>query len=106
MADPIYCIREFLSEIFHIGFESKNIQFIIKHISVTSMVWEFMVKCHPLVRLASLAFYITYVVCVKFIHEWFDLQFKHDSERQIFEKLFMTILLTLNILSMLQIIRL
>ena len=30
----------------------------------------------------------TYVVCVNFIHEWRDLQFKVDSERQIFEKLF------------------
>ena len=30
----------------------------------------------------------TYVVCVKFIHEWLDLQFKIDSERQIIEKLF------------------
>ena len=30
---------------------------------------------------------IAYVVCVNFIHELRDLQFKVDSERQIFEKL-------------------
>ena len=29
-----------------------------------------------------------YVVCVNFIHNWWDLQFKVDSERQLFEKLF------------------
>ena len=29
----------------------------------------------------------TYVVCVTFIHKWRDLQFKADSERQIFEEL-------------------
>ena len=37
----------------------------------------------------------TQVVCVNFIHEWWDLQLKVDSERQIFEKLFMAILFTL-----------
>ena len=35
-----------------------------------------------------LAFHTTYVVCVNFTHEWRDLQFNVDSERQIFEKLF------------------
>ena len=37
----------------------------------------------------------TYVVCVNFLHTWRDLQFKVDSEWQIFEKLFMAILFTL-----------
>ena len=34
-------------------------------------------------------------MCVNFIHKWRGLQFKVDSERQIFEKLFMAILFTL-----------
>ena len=35
----------------------------------------------------------THIVCAYFIHEWRDLHFKVDSERQIsFEKLFMAIL--------------
>ena len=37
----------------------------------------------------------TFVVCVYFIYVWLDLWFKADSERQIFEKLFMTILFIL-----------
>ena len=37
----------------------------------------------------------TYVVDVNVIHEWRDLQFKDDSERQIFEKLSLAILFTL-----------
>ena len=36
----------------------------------------------------DLASHITYVVWVNFMHKWRDLQFKVDSERQIFEKLF------------------
>ena len=41
----------------------------------------------------DLASYTTYVVCVNFIHEWQDLQFKENSERQIFENLFSEFLL-------------
>ena len=32
------------------------------------------------------ASHTTSVVCVNFKHEWQELQFKHDSEQQIFEK--------------------
>ena len=32
----------------------------------------------------DLASHTTYVACFHFIHEWQDLQFKVDSERQIF----------------------
>ena len=32
----------------------------------------------------GLVSHTTYVVCVNFIHKWQDLQFKIDSERQIF----------------------
>ena len=35
----------------------------------------------------GLASQSTHVVCVNFIHEWRDLQFNVDFERQIFEKL-------------------
>ena len=40
----------------------------------------------------------SYVVCVNFIHDWRDLQFKVDSDRQIFEKLLMAIFLHLEFL--------
>ena len=46
---------------------------------------------NPSVRIIDLASHTTYVVCVNFIHNWWDLQFKVDSERQIFEKLFTAI---------------
>ena len=36
----------------------------------------------------SLAYHTTHVVCVHFMHEWWDLQFNVDSERQIFETIF------------------
>ena len=39
---------------------------------------------NPLVRIIDLVSHTTYVVCVNFIHKWRDLQFKVDSERQIF----------------------
>ena len=46
------------------------------------------------VRIIDLVSHTTYVVCVNFIHKWRDLQFKVDSERQIFEKLFMAAFFT------------
>ena len=45
----------------------------------------------------DLASHTTYIVWVNFIHKRRDLQFKVDSKRQIFEKLFMAILFTLRI---------
>ena len=39
------------------------------------------------VRIIDLVSHTTFVLCVHFIHKWRDLQFKVDSERQIFEKL-------------------
>ena len=39
---------------------------------------------YPSVRIIDLVSHTTYVVCVNFIHKWRDLQFKVDSERQIF----------------------
>ena len=45
-----------------------------------------------LVRIIDIVAHTTYVVCVTFTHKWQDLQFKVDSERLIFEKLFMAIL--------------
>ena len=39
---------------------------------------------NPSVRIIDLVSHTTYVVCVNFIHKWRNLQFKVDSERQIF----------------------
>ena len=39
----------------------------------------------------------TYIVCVNFKHKWWDLQFKVDSEQQIFWETVMEILFTLRI---------
>ena len=36
----------------------------------------------------NLASHTVYLVCVNFILEWQDLQYKVDTEQQIFEKLF------------------
>ena len=40
--------------------------------------------CSPAVRIIDLVSHTAYVVCVNFIHKWRDLQFKVESERQIF----------------------
>ena len=39
---------------------------------------------NPSVRIIDLVSHNTYVVCVNFIYKWWDIQFKFDSERQIF----------------------
>ena len=53
---------------------------------------------NPSVKIIDLASHTTYVLCVNFIHKWWDLQFKVDTERQIlFEKLFMAILFTFRV---------
>ena len=45
------------------------------------------------VRIINLVSHTTYVVCVNFIHQWRDLQFKVESEQLVFfEKLFVAIL--------------
>ena len=51
----------------------------------------------PFSQDCGLASHATYVVCFNFIHEWQDLQFNVDSERQIFNKLFMAILFTIKV---------
>ena len=43
---------------------------------------------NPSVRIIHLFSHTTYVVCANFIHKWRDLQFKVDSERQIFWETF------------------
>ena len=40
---------------------------------------------NPSIRIIDPVSHITYVMCVNFIHKWRDLQFKVDSERQIWE---------------------
>ena len=42
----------------------------------------------PSVRIIDLVSHTTYVMCVNFIHKWRYLQFKVDSERQIFWETF------------------
>ena len=42
----------------------------------------------PFSQVYDQASHITYVVCVNFIYEWRNLQFKVDTEQQIIEKLF------------------
>ena len=39
---------------------------------------------NPSVRVIDLVSHTSYAACVRFIHKWRDLQFKIDSERQIF----------------------
>ena len=43
---------------------------------------------NPSVKIIELVSHITYVVCVYFIHKWWDLQFKVDSEQHISWKTF------------------
>ena len=38
--------------------------------------------CNSSVRIINLVSHTNYVVCVNFIHKWWDLQFKVDCERQ------------------------
>ena len=48
---------------------------------------------NPSVRIMThIASHTTHAVCVNFIYEQWDLQFKVDSKRQIFEKHYMAIL--------------
>ena len=39
---------------------------------------------NPSVSIIELVSHTTYVVCANFIHKWWDLQFKVDSEGQMF----------------------
>ena len=43
---------------------------------------------NPSVSIINLVSHTNYVLCVNFIHKWRDLQFKVDSERQIFWETF------------------
>ena len=51
----------------------------------------------PFSQYYGLASHITHVVCARFMREWRDLQFKDDSEQQIFEKIFMVDLFTFRV---------
>ena len=54
-------------------------------------------RYNPSARIIDRVSHNIYIVCVNLIHKWRDLQFKVNSERQIFEKLFMAILFTLRV---------
>ena len=43
---------------------------------------------NPSFKIIDLVSHTTYIVCVNFIHKWRNLQFKVDSERQIFWETF------------------
>ena len=51
-----------------------------KHLEYTYIIGHY----NRSVRIIDLVSPTTYVVCVNFIHKWRDLQFKVDSERQLF----------------------
>ena len=53
------------------------------HLMVASIIYS-IGHYNPSVRIIDLASHTTYVVCANFIHKWRDLQFKVNSERQIF----------------------
>ena len=58
---------------------------------IICFLWHTYIHNYPLQSFKSgdyssfLVSHTTYVVCVNFIHKWQDLQFKVDSERQIWE---------------------
>ena len=65
------------------------------HLNVYTNVYIFIVvhtyiigHYNPSVWIIDLVSHTTYVVCVYFIHKWRDLQFKVNSERQIFWETF------------------
>ena len=52
--------------------------------SITCIHTYIIAHYNPSVRIIDLVFHITYVVCVNFIYKGRDLQFKVNTERQIF----------------------
>ena len=64
-----------LLEMSNLGFGPKPIRHIIAHYNLS-------------VRIIDVVSHTTYVVCIIFIHKWRDLQFKVDSELQIFWETF------------------
>ena len=66
----------------------------IKYISINDEFVNFYIS----ITTRDRAFHTTHVVCVNFIYENWDLQFKVDSEQQIFEKLLKAILFTLRVI--------
>ena len=57
---------------------------LIDKISTQNVHTDIIGHYNPSVRIIDLVSHTTYVLCVNFIHMWGDLQFKVDSERQIF----------------------
>ena len=61
---------------------------------ITVIIWSHLVYTFIIgdynssVRIIDLVSHTTYLVCVNFIHKWRDLQFKFDSEWQIFWETF------------------
>ena len=79
----------------------KSISMLLREFKLSAKLYDVNIIClhtplytyiidhyNPSVRIIDLVSHITYVVCVNFIHKWRDLQFKVDSERQIFWETF------------------
>ena len=62
----------------------KSYKIMKNHYYITYIIGHY----NPSVRIIDLVSHTIYVVCVNFIHKWRDLQFKVDSERQIFWETF------------------
>ena len=59
------------------------------HVEVFPVIHTYIIgHYNPSVRIIDRVSHTTYVVCVNFIHKWRQLQFKGDSERQIFRETF------------------
>ena len=97
----------FFSQVFELLYWIKEMNIVILEILSIKIKFSLNLKryqskllnncfCTYIIGHYNLASHTTYIVYVNFIHEWRDLQFKVDSERQIFEKLFMAILFALS----------
>ena len=78
----------FRIHIYRSTFHSSNYIYCLLYIHTYIHNWSL----QPFGQDHSLASHTTHIVCDNFTCEWWDLQFKVDSDRQIFEKLFMAIL--------------
>ena len=98
----MFPISEFMAaDLMRNGFVTNLLRFYCDLLTCVLSWHEFYWKClwnsyhtyifghyNPSVRIIDLVFHTTYVVCVNFIHKWRNLQFKVDSERQIFRETF------------------
>ena len=72
------------------SFSIVNLFYCVKNRKLFQINCNYIHNCHYklLVRIIDLVSHTTYIVRVNFVHKWRDLQFKVDSERQIFWETF------------------